>query len=71
MESGLIDGEQGYAWMQSEVERVGDFVHHLDPTTLNDGGRPSDDFIQHLSREEVLRLMHEFFAPHAAWGRVI
>jgi len=69
--AGLINGEQGYAWMQSEVDRVADFVHHLDPATLNDGGNPSDDFIQHLSREEVLTLMHQFFAPHAAWGSAI
>jgi len=66
--AGLITGEQACVWMKSEVDRIADFVHHLDPATLNDGGSPSDDFIEHLSREEVLRLMHEFFAPHAAWG---
>lgn len=60
--AGLMDGERAYDWMQDETGRIADFVHHLDGTTLNDGGRPSDDFIRHLSREEVLRLMHEFFA---------
>jgi glycine cleavage system H lipoate-binding protein len=71
VKSGLISGEQGYSWMKDEVNRIADFVHHLDPGTLNDGGHPSDDFIQHLSREEVLRLMHQFFASHAAWGSTI
>jgi len=66
--NGLINGEQAYPWMKSEVERMTDFVHELDPATPNDGGKPSDDFIQHLSREQVLLLMHEFFASHAAWG---
>ncbi len=71
VKAGLINGDQGFAWMKDEIDRIANFVHHLDPTTLNDGGRPSDDLIQHLSREEVLRLMHEFFAPHAAWGTAI
>lgn len=66
--NGLISGEQGYEWIKSEVERLADFVHHLDPTTLNDGGAPADDFIRHLSRDEVLRLFHTFFAVHATWG---
>jgi glycine cleavage system H protein len=66
--SGLISGEQAYPWIKNEVDRVADFVHHLDPTTLNDGGTPAQDFIKHLSRDEVLRLLNEFFASHAAWG---
>lgn len=69
--SGLINSEQGLAWMKSEVDRIAEFVHHLDPTTLNDGGDLSKDFIRHLTREELLRLMHQFFAPHAAWGSSI
>jgi hypothetical protein len=35
---------------------------------MNDGGSPSSDFIRHLSRDEVLKLFHSFFAPHAVWG---
>jgi hypothetical protein len=66
--NGLIRGEQAYPWIRSEVDRLADFVHHLDPATMNDGGSPSDDFIRHLSRDEVLRLFHSFFAPHAVWG---
>ena len=66
--TGLINGEQAYPWIQSEADRVVDFVHHLDPATMNDGGLPADDFITHLSRDEVLRLLHAFFAAHAAWG---
>ena len=68
VQSGLINGEQAYAWMQSEAGRIADFVHHLDPATLNDGGSPADDFLQHLTRDEVLRLMHQFFGQQAAWG---
>jgi len=71
IESGLISGEQAYPWMRSELDRIADFVHHLDPVTLNDGGTPSDGFIEHLSRDEVLRLLHEFFASHATWGGAI
>jgi glycine cleavage system H lipoate-binding protein len=65
---GLINGEQGLAWVKSEVERLADFVHHLDPATWNDGGAPTPDFIRHLSRDEILRLFHTFFAAHATWG---
>jgi glycine cleavage system H lipoate-binding protein len=65
---GLITGEQAYSWMRSEIERLGGFVHGLDPAVMNDGGRPADDFIDHLSREEKLLLMHEFCSPHAEWG---
>lgn len=66
--AGLINGEQAYSWIQSEFERLAGFVHHLDTATMNDGGVPADDFITHLSRDEVLRLFHDFFASHAAWG---
>jgi glycine cleavage system H protein len=66
--AGLITGDQGYAWIKSEVGRLADFVHHLDPTAMNDGGTPADGFIQHLSRDERIRLFHQFYAPHAAWG---
>jgi glycine cleavage system H lipoate-binding protein len=66
--AGLISGEQCRAWIKSEVDRLADFVHHLDPNTMNDGGTPADGFIQHLSREEVLRLFHGFCAPNAAWA---
>ena len=67
--SGLINGEQAHPWIKSEIDRIIDFVHHLDPATMNDGGTPADDFIRHLSRDEVLRLCHAFFASHAVWGR--
>jgi glycine cleavage system H lipoate-binding protein len=66
--SGLINGEQAHPWIKSEIDRITDFVHHLDPATMNDGGTPADDFIRHLSRDEVLRLFHTFFASHAVWG---
>jgi glycine cleavage system H lipoate-binding protein len=67
---GLIQGEQAIAWMQTEVERLSDFVHHLDPATLNDGGTPAAEFLRHLSRDEALRLMHTFFPSRATWGGV-
>lgn len=60
--SGLMDGERAFAWMRDEVGRIAEFVHHLDASTLNDGGRPAEDFIRHLSREDLLRLLHDFFA---------
>jgi glycine cleavage system H protein len=69
--TGLISGEQAYGWIRSEVERITAFVHQLDPTTMNDGGTPADDFIRHLSRDEVLRLFHAFCAPHAVWGGTV
>jgi glycine cleavage system H protein len=60
--TGLMDAEQAFEWMRDEVARIAEFVHHLDGNTLNDGGRAADDFSRHLSREDLLRLLHQFFA---------
>lgn len=62
----LIAGPQAAAWFEYEFERLDHFVHALSPIA-NDGGAAADDLIEHLGRDEVLRLFDEFFAPHQTW----
>lgn len=72
---GLLSGEQAAAWMSQEVQRLNEFVHGctarceaaLGPL-MNDGGVAVADLAGQLQREELLRLLNEFFAPHAAWA---
>lgn len=71
---GLLNGEQAAAWMSQEVQRLNEFVHGCAARTemslgalMNDGGAAVADLAGQLQREELLRLLNEFFAPHAAW----
>jgi glycine cleavage system H lipoate-binding protein len=61
---GLIPGHAAGPWMQHETERIAEFVHTSCGTLQNDGGSLAPDFAEHLSREDLLRLLNEFFAPH-------
>ncbi len=62
----LIPGAKAAAWFAHEFERLDHFAHSLSPIP-NDGGAAAPDLIEHLSRDEVLRLFDEFFAPHQTW----
>ena len=72
---GLLNGTQAAAWMAQEVQRLNEFVHacavrseqSLGPL-MNDGGAAVAGLAGQLQREELLRLLNEFFAPHAAWA---
>lgn len=72
---GLLSGAQAATWMAQEVQRMNDFVHgctvrcesSLGPL-MNDGGAAVAGLAAQLHREELLRLLNEFFAPHAAWA---
>jgi glycine cleavage system H lipoate-binding protein len=72
---GLLKGSQAAAWMAQEVQRLNEFVHgctarceqSLGPL-MNDGGAAVADLAGQMQREELLRLLNEFFAPHAAWA---
>lgn len=72
---GLLNGAQAAAWMAQEVQRLNEFVHgctarcelSLGPL-MNDGGAAVADLAGQMQREELLRLLNEFFAPHAAWA---
>jgi glycine cleavage system H lipoate-binding protein len=64
---GLMDGAQATAWFAHEFDRLDHFAHTLSPLA-NDGGAVSPDLMEHLSRDEILRLLDEFFAPHQTWA---
>ena len=66
--SGLIRGDAIVPWMESEIGRMSAFLAECwmerhGASLMNDGGVFSPDVLQQLTREETLRLFHEFF-----WG---
>lgn len=73
--TGLMSGPQALAWMQQERARLDEMIHQLagkahggGPAVLNDGGQAVRDVLGQLGREEILRMLHAFFAPDRAWG---
>lgn len=65
---GLYEGgETATAWMQSESNRLGVFVHGCagggDLALMADGGGVAPGFVEHLDREQAARLHHTFFSP--------
>jgi glycine cleavage system H lipoate-binding protein len=66
--SGLIRGDAILPWIEREIGRMSAFlaecrISRHGAALMNDGGVFSEDVLRHLSREETLRLFHEFF-----WG---
>lgn len=71
IQAGLVQGHEAKAWMDQEYERLTRFVFECtgnasesDKTLMNDGGDLGVDLLDHLSREETLRLFNEFFSPY-------
>ncbi|HLY16350.1 MAG TPA: hypothetical protein VKR61_03965 [Bryobacteraceae bacterium] len=66
--AGLVCGDAILPWMEREIDRMSAFLadcrfsRHA-ARAMNDGGVFSPDLLQQLTREETLRLFHEFF-----WG---
>lgn len=63
--SGLIRGDAILPWMRSEIFRMSDFlrdcrISRRGKPSMNDGGVFRADVLNRLSREETLRLFHEF-----------
>jgi glycine cleavage system H lipoate-binding protein len=70
--SDLRTGGEARTWMQREVQRMNAFVHDLisskqvgGVTALADGGTFADDFVRHLSREEIRQLHNRFFSTES------
>jgi glycine cleavage system H lipoate-binding protein len=66
--SGLIRGDAILPWIEREIGRMSAFLSECrisrhGAALMNDGGVFSPDVLQQLTREETLRLFHEFF-----WG---
>lgn len=63
--SGLLRGAEAQSWMAAECERLARFAHDLaaahSPGLAGDGGAAIDGLIEHLTRDEILALFHEFF----------
>lgn len=71
---GLMHGRQAIHWIRQEVSRLSEFVQQCASrrgsgvdATLCDGGTCVPGLLDHLTRDEMFRLLHEFFDPHAAW----
>jgi glycine cleavage system H lipoate-binding protein len=70
---GLIGGRAARAWMEREEYRFTRFLREAPRRqsdglgTMADGGTPAADAIRHLDRDVALRLLHDFFSPHASW----
>lgn len=69
--SGLYaGGNQAVRWMQSEFDRMSQFVHtYAESSTssgevlMADGGGFAPDLLRNLDREQAARLYHLFFSP--------
>lgn len=68
IDAGLIRGAEARAWMARESSRLSSFIHeevtHVQGggfALMADGGTPSDDLLQYLTREEALQLFNKFF----------
>ncbi len=74
LRAGLVSGRAAAGWMESEVRRVSQLVHALSHTqdpaghvVMADGGSVQHGFVQHLTRDELLRVFNEVFPPFAGW----
>jgi glycine cleavage system H lipoate-binding protein len=64
--AGLIRGEAIMPWIDGEIDRMSAFLSECwgsrhNARLMNDGGVFSPNVLEHLDREETLRLFHEFF----------
>jgi glycine cleavage system H lipoate-binding protein len=64
--SGMLRGEAARRWIAGEVERLSRFVHdRMDMPA--DGGVFASGVLEHLSSEDALMLVSEFFGVDAHW----
>jgi glycine cleavage system H lipoate-binding protein len=73
---GLFTGRLALRWMEAEIVRMNRISHTLAeqfenvlPRLVADGGRFSTGMLQLLSREDILRLVSQFFSPLAQWRK--
>lgn len=71
---GLISGAKIYPWMKKEMERMTSLAHIISSkpemngsVLMADGGIFQIGFAQQLTREELLTLYNNFFAPMVLW----
>jgi glycine cleavage system H lipoate-binding protein len=74
--SHMIRGDEAVRWMKSEVRRLSRFIHdQIIPHQISgqpvmmDGGLVQSDFINHLTKHELLHLFNEFFSPYVNWRK--
>jgi glycine cleavage system H lipoate-binding protein len=62
----LRQGDDARRWMHGEVERLSAFAHRkvsaANSGVLADGGIFAEDLAEHLGRDEILALFHDFFS---------
>jgi glycine cleavage system H lipoate-binding protein len=70
----LLSGKAAAEWIESEIRRVSQMAHALSnapdlqgEVAMADGGTMERGFIQHLKRDDILRVFNEFFSPYAEW----
>jgi len=75
MLSNLVQGRQATAWMSQEAHRLSEWVQRQlssrmgEPQLACDGGWIVESVAHLLRREELLDVLHEFFAPYSGWTK--
>ena len=75
MSANLIHGRQAVAWMSQEALRLSEWVQRQlsvrlgEPQLACDGGWIVESVAHLLRREELLDVLHEFFAPYSGWTK--
>jgi glycine cleavage system H lipoate-binding protein len=74
--SHLVRRDEAVQWMKSEVRYLSKFIHDqiipnqvTDQPVMMDGGVVQSDFLNHLSKQELLHLFNEFFSPYINWRK--
>jgi glycine cleavage system H lipoate-binding protein len=74
-QTGLMTGRQALTWMEQERRRFDESIHAISgvqmgtgPAVMNDGGDAVVNVLGQFGREEILRMLHTFFAPDRSWG---
>ena len=68
----LRRGEEAREWMEQELRRINEFLQQsstgvpaCEVPLAADGGQFAPGLVQHLNREQIRALFHEFFSPYA------
>lgn len=75
----LVSGTRAKSWMEEETRRLTEFVSGIpsmdekpaakgekSPALMADGGMFTENILNHLKKEDILKLYNEFFSPRPA-----
>jgi glycine cleavage system H lipoate-binding protein len=74
LRKGLVSGQKAVVWMREEIARLSHLAHAMSHQPdasghimMADGGSVERGFIQHLTRDDMLRVFNDFFSPFVSW----